>query len=44
MKMNTLEKVYNALYYEQPEIFVPEETRLKAYESVARMLELSYGI
>jgi quinolinate synthase len=44
MKMNTLEKVYKALLYEQPEIFVPEPIRLKAYESVARMLELSKGI
>ncbi|GAB3176163.1 quinolinate synthase NadA [Telluribacter humicola] len=44
MKMNTLEKVYKALLYEQPEIQVPEETRKKAYESVARMLELSKGI
>lgn len=44
MKMNTLEKVYKALLYEQPEIHVPEETRQKAYESVARMLELSKGI
>jgi quinolinate synthase len=44
MKMNTLEKVYNALLYEQPEIFVPEDVRLKAYKSVARMLELSKGI
>ena len=44
MKMNTMEKVYNALLYEQPEIFVPEDIRLKAYESVARMLELSKGI
>ncbi|WP_247232872.1 quinolinate synthase NadA [Telluribacter sp. SYSU D00476] len=44
MKMNTLEKVYKALLYEQPEIHVPEATRQKAYESVARMLELSKGI
>ena len=44
MKMNTLEKVYNALLYEQPEIIVPENIRLKAYESVARMLEMSKGI
>ena len=41
MKMNTMEKVYNAMLYEQPEIIVPENIRLKAYESVARMLELS---
>lgn len=44
MKMNTLEKVYNALLYEQPEIVVPEATRIKAYASVARMLELSKEI
>jgi len=44
MKMNTLEKVYNALLYEEPEITVPEDIRVKAYESVARMLELSRGI
>ncbi|SFD05162.1 quinolinate synthase NadA [Spirosoma endophyticum] len=41
MKMNTMEKVYNAMLYEQPEIIVPEDIRVKAYESVARMLELS---
>ncbi len=41
MKMNTLEKLYNALRYEQPEITVPEATRLKAYQSVKRMLEMS---
>jgi len=41
MKMNTLEKLYNCMLYEQPEIIVPEDIRLKAYESVARMLELS---
>jgi quinolinate synthase len=41
MKMNTLEKVYNAMLYEQPEIIVPEDIRLKAYESVDRMLKLS---
>jgi quinolinate synthase len=41
MKMNTLEKLYNCMLYEQPEIIVPEDVRVKAYESVARMLELS---
>lgn len=44
MKMNTMEKLYNALLYEQPEITVPEDVRVKAYDSVARMLELSKGI
>lgn len=41
MKMNTLEKLYNCLLYEQPEILVPEEVRVKAEASVLRMLELS---
>lgn len=41
MKMNTLEKLYNCLYYELPEIIVPEDVRVKAEASVLRMLELS---
>ena len=41
MKMNTLEKLYNCLYYELPEINVPEDVRVKAEASVLRMLELS---
>ncbi len=41
MKMNTLEKLYNCMKYEQPEILVPEEVRVKAEASVLRMLELS---
>lgn len=41
MKLNTLEKIYASLIHLQPEIFVPEETRLKALKSVNRMLELS---
>ena len=41
MKMNTVEKLYNALKFEQPEITVPEEVRLKAYASVMKMLEMS---
>ncbi|TAE96425.1 MAG: quinolinate synthase NadA, partial [Runella slithyformis] len=41
MKMNTVEKLYNALLFEQPEIIVPEDVRLKAYESVAKMLKMS---
>jgi len=44
MKMNTVEKLYNALLYEQPEIIVPEDVRLKAFESVDRMLEMSKNI
>lgn len=41
MKMNTVEKLYNALKFEQPEITVPEPIRLKAYDSVMRMLKMS---
>ncbi len=41
MKMNTVEKLYNALKFEQPEIIVPENIRIKAYQSVNRMLEMS---
>lgn len=41
MKMNTLQKLYNCLLYEQPEIFVPEAIRVKAEASVIRMLEMS---
>ena len=44
MKMNTVEKLYNALLYEQPEINVPEDIRLKAYESVDRILEMSKNL
>lgn len=41
MKLNTLEKIHASLVHLQPEIFVPEETRLKALQSVNRMLSLS---
>ena len=41
MKLNTLEKIHASLVHLQPEIFVPEETRLKALKSVNRMLALS---
>jgi quinolinate synthase len=41
MKMNTLQKLYLCLKYEQPEVTVPEDIRLKALKSVNRMLEIS---
>lgn len=41
MKLNTLEKIYLALKYEQPEIDVPEPTRSQALKPLLRMLELS---
>lgn len=41
MKMNTLEKLYNCMLFEEPEILVPEEIRVKAEASVLRMLDMS---
>ena len=41
MKWHTLEDIYNALEYEQHEIFVDEELAKKALTCVDRMLELS---
>ena len=41
MRMNTLEKVYNCLINETPEIEVEKETAEKAISSIQRMLELS---
>jgi quinolinate synthase len=41
MKMNTLEKLYNALYYELPEIQLAEGTRVPAYKALKAMLNIS---
>ena len=41
MRMNTLEKVYNCLLNEAPEMQVPQETAEKAVSSIRRMLEMS---
>ena len=41
MKMNTLDKLYNCLLNETPEILVSEDIRLKALKPIERMLELS---
>ena len=41
MKMNTVEKLYNCLLNETPEILVSEDIRLKALKPIERMLELS---
>jgi quinolinate synthase len=41
MKMNTLEKAYNALLQMEPEIFLAEEVRKRAEAPILRMLELS---
>ena len=41
MRLNTLEKVYNCLLNESPEIQVKEETAAKAISSIERMLAMS---
>lgn len=41
MKLNTLEKLYNCLKYEQPEIILSTELIEKARRPIERMLELS---
>ena len=41
MRMNTLEKLYNCLFNETPEMIVEKETAEKAISSIQRMLELS---
>jgi quinolinate synthase len=41
MKMNTLEKAYNALLNMEPEIILPESIRKRAEAPILRMLELS---
>lgn len=41
MKLNTLEKLYNCLKYEQPEILVDKKLAEKAIKPIKRMLEIS---
>jgi len=41
MRLNTLEKLYNCLNDETPEILINEEIRLKAVKPILRMLEMS---
>ncbi|WP_348813837.1 quinolinate synthase NadA [Flavobacterium maritimum] len=41
MKINTLQKVFDCLLYETPEIIVPENIRKRALVPIERMLELS---
>ncbi|MEO6230069.1 MAG: quinolinate synthase NadA [Ferruginibacter sp.] len=46
MKLNTLEKLYLCMEYEQPEITMDEELRLAAKKPIERMLQISklYGL
>ena len=41
MKLNTLEKVYLCMEYEEPEIRMDEELRLTALKPIQRMLDIS---
>lgn len=41
MKLNTMEKLYNCLKYELPEVNIDKELQLKAKKSIIRMLEIS---
>ena len=46
MKLNTLEKLYLCMEYEQPEIIIPGELLIAARKPIERMLEISkrYGL
>lgn len=46
MKLNTLEKVYNCLKFESPEVTLPEELIQRARKPIERMLQISaqYGL
>jgi quinolinate synthase len=46
MKLNSLEKIYNTLMYEWPEITIDEEIRARAVKPIERMLKISekYGL
>lgn len=41
MKLNTIEKIYVALKYEQPELLMDEQLIIKAKQPILKMLELS---
>ena len=41
MKLNTMEKLYNCLKYELPEVNIDEDLQLRAKKSIIRMLEIS---
>jgi quinolinate synthase len=41
MKLNTIEKLYNCMKYEKPEVIMKPELMKAAEKSIKRMLELS---
>lgn len=44
MRLNTLEKLYLCLRYEQPELVMDEATRRRALQPIERMLAMSEGV
>ena len=46
MKLNTLEKLYLCMEYEEPQIIMDEKIRLASLKPIQRMLEISrsYGL
>ena len=44
MRLNTIEKLYLCLRFEEPEITMGEETRARALKPIERMLEMSKGV
>ncbi len=44
MKLNTMQKLYLCMKYEQPEILMDEDIRIKALRPINKMLELSKAI
>ncbi len=44
MRLNTVEKLYLCMKYEQPELHMDEATRLRALRPIERMLAMSEGV
>jgi quinolinate synthase len=46
MKLNTLEKLYLCMEYEEPQIIMDEELRIASKKPIEKMLEISkrYGL
>ncbi|MBN1118146.1 MAG: quinolinate synthase NadA [Bacteroidales bacterium] len=44
MKLNTIEKIYKALKYEQPELLMDEDIRKKAEIPIRKMLQISFKL
>jgi len=44
MKLNTLEKLYQCLATEQPEIIMDEQIRIAAEKPIRKMLEISHQL